>query len=126
MRKYRYSEWDGTQDIFEPDAEELMQELERNLMFDGDLSRALRMMQRGGLMDSQGRRLPSLQDLIQRLRRRRQEHLEKYKLDSVLDEIREKLKTITGTERQGIKDRLDEARQKAADSQNDLDPETRQ
>ena len=126
MRKYRYSEWDGTQDIFEPDAEELIQELERNLMFDGDLSRALRMMQRGGLMDSQGRRLPSLQDLIQRLRRRRQEHLEKYKLDSVLDEIREKLKTITGTERQGIKDRLDEARQKAADSQNDLDPETRQ
>jgi len=126
MRKYRYSEWDGTQDIFEPDAEELMEELERNLMFDGDLSRALRMMQRGGLMDSQGRRLPSLQDLIQRLRQRRQEHLEKYKLDSVLDEIREKLKTITGMERQGIKDRLDEAGQKAADSQNNLDPEIRQ
>ena len=126
MRKYRYSEWDGTQNIFEPDAEELMQELERNLMFDGDLSRALRMMQRGGLMDSQGRRLPSLQDLIQRLRQRRQEHLEKYKLDSVLDEIREKLKTITGTERQGIKDRLDEAGQKIADSQDGLDAGTRQ
>jgi uncharacterized protein with von Willebrand factor type A (vWA) domain len=126
MKKYRYSEWDGTQDIFKPDAEELMQELERNLMLDGDLSRALRMMQRGGFRDSQGRRLPSIQDLIQRLRQRRREHLEKYRLDSVLDEIREKLKTITATERQGIKDRLDEARQKAADGRNDLSEETRQ
>ncbi|OGO30146.1 MAG: hypothetical protein A2Z29_07610 [Chloroflexi bacterium RBG_16_56_11] len=126
MGKFRYSEWDGTQNIFEPDADALMQDLERQLMYDGDLTSALRMMQRSGLMDDQGRRLPSLQDLIQRLRQRRQEHLDKYKLGSVLDEIRQKLDDILKTEKQGIQDRLDEARQKAADTGGDLSSETRQ
>lgn len=68
MRSFRYSEWDGTQDVFEADADTLMQELERRLIRHGDLSRALRMMQHGGLTDNHGRRLPSLQDLLQRLR----------------------------------------------------------
>jgi uncharacterized protein with von Willebrand factor type A (vWA) domain len=123
MRSFRYSEWDGTQNIFEPDADALMEELQRNLMFDGDLAEALRQMQRRGLTDSQGRRLPSLQDLLRRLRQRRQEHLEKYKLGSVLGEIRKKLEGIIQTEQQGIQGRLDEARQKAADSSSELNPE---
>jgi uncharacterized protein with von Willebrand factor type A (vWA) domain len=126
MRRYRYSEWDGTQDIFESDADALMQALERNLMFNGNLADALRRLQHGGLKDSQGRRLPSLQDLLQRLRQRRQEHLEKYRLSSVLDEIREKLETITRTERQGISKSLEEARERAKDSRDDLSPEIRQ
>jgi uncharacterized protein with von Willebrand factor type A (vWA) domain len=123
MKSFRYSEWDGTQDIFEADADALMRNLERNLMYDGDLTNVLRMMQQGGLADSQGRRLPSLQDLLQRLRQRRQEQLEKYKLGSVLDEIRQKLDDIIKTERQGINDRLDEAAHKAADSNQELAPE---
>ncbi len=113
MGRFRYSEWDGTQDIFELDADELMEELGRNLMSYGDLSYALRQMQRGGLQDSQGRRLPSIQDLLQRLRQRRQSQLDKYNLGSVMEEIREKLDNILKTERQGIQRRLDEARQKA-------------
>jgi uncharacterized protein with von Willebrand factor type A (vWA) domain len=123
MENYRYSEWDDTQSIFEPDADALMQELQRNLMYDGDLAEALRMMQRNGLMDRQGRRLPSLQELLQRLRQRRQEHLEKYKLNSVLDGIRKKVDDIIRTERQGIQHRLDEARQKAAGGSQELDSE---
>ena len=101
MKRYRYSEWDGTQNIFEPDADELMDELERNLMFDGDLANALRMMQSRGLADSWGRRLPSLQELLQRLRQRRKEHLDKYKLGSMLDDIRKKLDDIIKTEQAG-------------------------
>jgi uncharacterized protein with von Willebrand factor type A (vWA) domain len=123
MKSFRYSEWDGTQNIFEADANALMQELERNLMFDGDLASALRMMQRGGLTDSQGRRLPSLQDLLQRLRQRRQEHLEKYKLGSVLDEIREKLDNIIKAEQHGIQERLDEARRKSTGAGDELTPD---
>ena len=80
MENNLYSEWDGSQNIFEPDADALMQELQKNLMYDGNLAEALRMMQRNGLMDRQGRNLPSLKELIQRLRERRQEHLKKYKL----------------------------------------------
>ena len=123
MENYRYSEWDNTQNIFEPDADTLMQELQRNLMYDGDLAEALRMMQRNGLTDSQGRRLPSLQELLQRLRQRRQEHLEKYKLNSMMEDIRKRLDEIIQTERQGIRHRLDEARQKAASGSQELNPE---
>ena len=38
MKRFRYSEWDGTQNIFEAEADALLQELERNLMSDGDLA----------------------------------------------------------------------------------------
>jgi uncharacterized protein with von Willebrand factor type A (vWA) domain len=116
MGKFSYSEWDGTQDIFELDADALMEELGRNMMSYGDLSYALRSMQRGGLRDSQGRRLPSVQDLLQRLRQRRQSQLDRYNLGSMMKEIREKLDNILKTERQGIERRLEEVRQKARQS----------
>jgi uncharacterized protein with von Willebrand factor type A (vWA) domain len=126
MRDYRYSEWDGTQNIFEPDADALMEELQRKLMYDGDLAEALRMMQRNGLMDSQGRHLPSLRELLQRLRQRRQEHLDKYKLNSMLDDIRQRLDDIIRTERKGIQERLDAARQKSAEGTEELNQEMRE
>ena len=126
MGTYRYSEWDGTQDIFELDADELMKELERNLTSHGDLSRALRMLQRGGLRDRQGRRQPGIQELRQRLNQMRQNQLDKYQLGSVLNEIRDKLENILKTERRGIQRRLDEARQKTADGKEDLAPEIQQ
>jgi len=126
MRTYRYSEWDGTQDIFELDKDELMDELGRNLMYDGNLSYILWKMQRQGIRDRQGRHLPGIQDLLQRLRQRRQAQLDKYNLGSVLDEIRQKLDDILKTEREGIQKRLDEARQKAEKGAPDLSPEVGQ
>jgi uncharacterized protein with von Willebrand factor type A (vWA) domain len=126
MRDYRYSEWDGTQNIFEPDADALMGELQRNLMYDGDLAEALRTMQRNGLKDSQGRHLPSLRELLEKLRQRRQEHLDKYKLNSMLDDIRKKLDDIIQTERKGIQEKLDAAMQKSAGDTQELDQEMRE
>jgi uncharacterized protein with von Willebrand factor type A (vWA) domain len=123
MTIYRYSEWDGTQDLFELDKDELMDELARNLMYDGNLSYALWKMQRLGIRGSDGRRLPGIQDLLQRLRQRKQSQLDKYKLSSVLDEIREKLENILKTERQGIQKKLDEARQKAEEGAPGMSPE---
>ena len=120
-----YSEWDGSQNIFEPDADAMMNELQRNLMRDGDLSEALRMMQRNGLSDRLGRRLPSLKDLIERLRERKKEHLGKYKLSSMMEDIRKKLDEIIDTEHKGIQRRLDEARQKAAAPGGDISLEMR-
>lgn len=126
MNIYRYSEWDGSQDSFSLDADELMDELGRNLMSYGDLSSVLRLMQRGGIRDNQGRRLPGIQELLQRLRQRKQSQLEKYKLSSVMDEIRQKVDNILKTERQGIQRRLDEARQKAKEGTGELSPEVQQ
>jgi uncharacterized protein with von Willebrand factor type A (vWA) domain len=123
MDSNRYSEWDGSQNIFESDPDALMEQLQRNLMRDGDLAEALRMMQRNGLRDRSGRSLPSLQELIQRLKQRRQEQLKKYKLNSMMEDIRKRLEDIINKERQGIQNRLDEARKKAADGSGNLDPE---
>ncbi|MBI4283970.1 MAG: VWA domain-containing protein [Chloroflexi bacterium] len=126
MNIYRYSEWDGSQDMFDSDADELMNELGRQLMSDGDLSDALRQMQRSGMRDSQGRRLPSIQELLQRLRQRKQSQLDKYDLGSMLDELRQKLDDIMKTERQGIQKKLDEAKQKAQEGAGAVSPEMQQ
>ncbi|MBI4303191.1 MAG: VWA domain-containing protein [Chloroflexi bacterium] len=120
---YRYSGWDGSQDLFGLDADELMSELGRNLVSYGDLSHALRLMQRSGFRNNQGKWLPGIQELLQRLRQRRQNQLEKYNLGSVMNEIREKLDNVLRTERDGIKNRLDEAKQKAAGDTGELSPE---
>jgi uncharacterized protein with von Willebrand factor type A (vWA) domain len=126
MSVYRYSEWDGSQNLFDMSADALMDELGKRLLSHWDVADALRRMQSGGLRDSQGRRLPSIQELLQRLQQRRQDQLNKYNLGSVLDEIRQKLDEILKTERQGIQSKLDEARQKAKSTDSNLSPEVQQ
>ena len=126
MRVYRYSQWDGSQDLPGLDADQLMNELSQNLMSYGDLSHALQLMQRNGLRDSQGRRLPGIQDLLQRLRQKKKSQLEKYQLSSMLDQIRQKLDNIIKAERQGIQKRLEHARQKAGESTGQVSPEMQQ
>jgi uncharacterized protein with von Willebrand factor type A (vWA) domain len=123
MSIFRYSEWDGTQEFLDFDQEELMDELARNLMRDGSMSYALWKMQRQGMRDSQGRRLPGLQDLLQQLRQKKQSQLDKYKLGSVMDEIRKKLDDVIKTERQGIQKRLDDAREKVEKGTEGVDEE---
>ena len=123
MRTFRYSEWDGTQETIGLDEEEVMEELARNLMQDGNMSYALWKMQRQGMRDSQGRRLPGLQDLLQRLRKEKQQQLDRFNLSSVMDDIREKLDDILKTEREGIERKLDEARRKTAEGTDGIDPE---
>ncbi len=125
MSSYLYSRWDGSEP-FALDKDELMAELERNLMASGDLSHALWKLQRDGILGNQGRHLPSLQDLLQRLHQRRQSQLDKYNLGSVMDDIRQRLDNLLKTERQGIQRRLDEARQKAEGDVSELSQETRQ
>jgi len=125
MGIYSYSEWDGTQDWAKADADDLLAELERNLMDHGDLSQALRMMQRFGIRGG-GRQMPGLQELQQRLRRQRQQNLEKYNLGSMMEDIREKLENILKSEREGIRKKLDEAQRKAADPHTPLSPELQQ
>ncbi len=126
MGTIRYSEWDGTQDWANLDADDVLAELERNLMNHGDLSQALRMMQRSGVRGSSGKRMPGIQDLLQRLRQQKQRQLDKYNLGSMMDDIREKLEDVIKTERQGIQKRVGDAQQKANDKNAPLSPEMQQ
>jgi len=121
MKTYRYSEWDGSQD-FNLDEDEIMDELFRRLMSNGDLASALWKMQRNGL-STDGRRVVGIQQLLQQVRQRKQDQLDKYKLSSVMDEILQKLNNILKTEREGIQKRLDEAKQKAEGGTDQFSPE---
>ncbi|OGO22727.1 MAG: hypothetical protein A2Z28_04320 [Chloroflexi bacterium RBG_16_51_9] len=113
MGEFRYSEWDGSQELFDIDADELMDKVGDDLMSNQNLSDILKRMMRNGMQNRQGKRLPGLQDMMQKLRQKRQDQLDKYDLGSIVDEIREKLNEIKKKERQGIQDQLDKARQKA-------------
>jgi uncharacterized protein with von Willebrand factor type A (vWA) domain len=109
--RIRYSRWDGTQRI-DLDADELLDAMSDDLMADGDPWSALRrMLQRG--VQTKDARVPGLRELLDQLRKRRQQQLERYDLGSALEDIKKKLDDILKTERAGIEQRVNEAREQA-------------
>src|SRR5688572_22490705 len=106
--RIKYSRWDGTQQITGLDADEIMRALSDDLMQNGDLQRALQRLFRWGFERPDGQQVPGLQELLNRLRQRRQEQLQRYDLGSILDDVQEKLREIVATERAGIERRLNE------------------
>jgi len=60
---FRYSRWDGTQNLSDLDADDLLAAISDDLMSDGDLWSALRRMFQRGTQDPQGQRMPGIQDL---------------------------------------------------------------
>jgi uncharacterized protein with von Willebrand factor type A (vWA) domain len=109
FRNYLYSQWDGTQRIFELDAEELMDRLSDEIMNQGDVMRALREMLRQGFQDRDGQQIPGLRDIMEQLKNRRRQQMQQYNMDSVVDDLKERLEDILRTEREGIQRRLDQA-----------------
>ncbi len=125
MGNFIYSEWDGSQELFDLDTDQIMDELGKHIFRHGNLSQALRALQRYGLR-GQSRQMPSLDKLMERLRRMKQDRLSQYNLDSIMDEIKQKLDKILDTERRGIQKKLDEARQRAESGGGELAPEVQQ
>jgi uncharacterized protein with von Willebrand factor type A (vWA) domain len=111
MPLYRYSRWDGTQKI-DLDADQLLSAMADDLLSDGDPWRALRRLMQQGARLPEGQRMPGLKDLLERLRRQRQERLNRYDLGSSLDDIKKKLDEVVQTEREGIKQRTPEGRER--------------
>ncbi|MCH7714287.1 MAG: VWA domain-containing protein [Chloroflexi bacterium] len=118
-KSYRYSQWDGTQHIFELDAEGLMDQLSDEVLKQGDVMRAMREMFRHGFQDREGRQMPGLKDLIEQLKNRRRQQLQQYNMDSVVDDLKEKLDEILQIERLGIERRLEEAQQQVQSATGD-------
>ena len=111
MTTYRYSRWDGSQQLFDLDEDGIMDSLSDDILAHGDINRALRSLFRRGIDDDRGQRIEGLHSLMNRLRQQRQQQLERYNLDSLLDDLRERLEDVVATERKGINRRLEEARQ---------------
>ena len=108
---FRYSRWDGTQAGFELDADDILSEITDDLLYHGDLNAALRRMMQSGFRDQNGERLAGMRELMERLRRRRKDELEKYDLGGVYDDIARELREVVEQERQGIDQLEQEARQ---------------
>ena len=110
-RTFRYSQWDGSQRIFDLDADELMDRLSEEILKQGDVMRALREMLRRGLQTRDGQQMPGLRDLMEQLKNQRRQQLQQYNMDSVVDDLKERLEDIIKTEREGIQRRMEEARE---------------
>ncbi len=107
---FRYSAWDGTQVGFDLDADSLLSEMADELLYHGDLNAALRRMLQQGFRDRNGDDLMGMREMLDRLRQRRQEELEKRDLGGVYDDIAEKLNDVMNNERAGIDRRVQDVR----------------
>ena len=107
----RYSRWDGSQQVADLDADEILAALADDVMEEGDLAEALRRLMERGWRTGDATRgdLAGLRDLMDRLERRREELLERYQLRDVLSDVRRELDEIVEQERHGVERRLEEA-----------------
>ena len=110
-RSARYSTWDGTQALPDLDADEILDALADDMMAEGDIESALRRLRERGWRSADPTRpdMAGLRDLMDRLNRRREELLDRYKLGDVLSDVRRELDEIVAEERTGVERRLDEA-----------------
>ncbi|HYM14218.1 MAG TPA: VWA domain-containing protein [Dehalococcoidia bacterium] len=109
MVAFRYSEWDGTQEVPPLDADDVLEALTDDLMNFGDLQHAMRNLLQRGMRGNTSNRLQGLRDLLQQLRQQRRSTLDRYNLSSVMDDIKGRLDEILGMERSTIDRRLSEA-----------------
>ena len=110
MARYRYSRWDGSQKVAGLDEDRVLESLSDDLLAHGDLEQALRnVLYRGVRTEDQ--RILGLRDLIKRIRKERQQRLERHDIDSLMDDIEQRLQDVIDTEREGIDRRVDEAKE---------------
>src|SRR5215216_2793580 len=67
-------------------------------------------MLQSGFRDRDGNRVQGMRELLERLRRKRREELERHDLGGVYDEVADALREVVETERQGLDDLEAEAR----------------
>src|SRR6187401_3325479 len=103
--RYRYTEWDGTQEIPPLDPDDILNALTDDLMNFGDLQHALRNLMQRGMRNQAGDRTQGLRDLLQQLRQQRRQTLDKFNLSSAFDDIEKRLEEILEKERQTLEQR---------------------
>src|SRR5215216_642354 len=109
--RFTYSRWDGSQKGFDLDADALFDELNDDLLYHGDINSALRRLMQQGMKDRNGDRLQGLRELMDKLRKERQERLDRYDLGGVYDEIARELDDIVDEERHAIENATNAAEQ---------------
>lgn len=114
IHNYRYSVWDGSQDVPDFSADELLENMADDLLRGGDPERALRNLMRRGFQLPDGRRFEGLRRLQQQMREYRREVQRRYDPNGMVDQIRERLDEIMRIEREAIDRRAGESGQEKA------------
>ncbi len=109
MVSYRYSEWDGTQEIPALDPDDLLESITDDLMNFGDLEHALRNLLQRGMRGPMSQRMQGLRDLLQQLRQQRRSTLDRFNLGSAFEDIERRLEELLEIERATLDRRLQEA-----------------
>lgn len=122
--RFRYSPWDGTQRGFDVDAFDVMEQLTDDLLYHGDLNSALRRMMQQGFEDRNGERIEGIREMLDKIRQRREETLERYDLGGVYDDIAKELREVVQQERAELERQLDEARESGDQRRQDLTEQT--
>ena len=113
MSTFRYSRWDGSQQLPAFDADDVLDALSEDILAEGDVRRAMQRLMQRGLRGTRGGDIPGLRRIMDRLRARRQAELEASNLDGVLDDLNRRMEEILERERAGIDRRVHEAEQRA-------------
>ena len=113
--RYDYSDWDDTQEWGELDPDDLLAELTDDLLSGGDLNDALRRLMRSGMRTRDGERIMGMREMIERMRKRREELLKQGSPNAEMDRIAKALDEVVGQERAAI----DQLEQEAKDSGDD-------
>ena len=105
----KYRRWDGSQDLPDLTADEIVDALADDVLEHGDVGEALRRLMERGLRGNDPSRgdLRGLRDMLDRLRERREEILRQGALSDPLADVRQELDEIVETERAGVQQRLD-------------------
>lgn len=101
-RRFVYSRWDGTQRGFDLDADVLFDQLTDEIIHHGDVGAALRRLMERGMQTPDGRSMPGLAEMRERLRQRREEIQDSGDLEGPLADAARELADILDEERHAI------------------------
>ena len=115
MRSYRYSSWDGTQELLPVDGEDLMDAMAEDLASHGDFRQALRNLMRQGMEGRMGSGFEGIREMVERLKQQSQERLERYNLASLVDELKKRLDEIVEQEKAALSPQQEQGGDETAD-----------
>ncbi len=112
MPDFRYSRWDGAQQVFDLDGEDVMEQLSEHLVNHSDISKALEALAKDGLRTKYGQDVPGVDEILRRLKSLEQDILDRYNLDHILEDLEGRICRIAEAERAGIDRRLEHSRER--------------
>ena len=105
-RRNRYDAWDGSQEPLPVDAETVMNRISEDVFAGSDFEFAMRRILSSGWRTPGQQRLQGIEELVEQVRRRRLEQLNRFNLEGIFDDIAERLDHIISQERNAIRDRI--------------------